>query len=130
MFGNKQMRTEEKIFGELHKKLKKSKNFACEIKGNTETYILDTVNLEFNVTASRLTVKDKTDNVVVDIDCGFDALSEIQSRRFSWFSHFIGAARMRANKDKMHKATAKVQIKAKSKEVDDVLKSLQKIKSL
>lgn len=117
---NKQYREESKLISELVKKIKKSQSLTKEYMENSEIYILDTICIEFEVSKNRLTVKDKSDNVIVEMDCmwGQDALQEA---RFYMFAQLLEIARNTHDK-RLNKAEQfeqyKKEMEAKQKELD------------
>ncbi len=117
---NKQYREESKLISELVKKIKKSKSLTKECRGNSEIYILDTICIEFEIIKSRITVKDKLDNIIVKMDCSW-AQDALQEARFYMFSHLLNIARgthdKRLDKAKQFELSKK-EIAAKQKELD------------
>ena len=117
---NKQYREESKLISELVKKIKKSQSLTKEDRENSEIYILDTIRIEFEVSKTRLTVKDKSDNVIVEMDCMW-AQDALQEARFYMFSHLLEIARnthdKRLNKAKQFEQVKK-EMEAKQKELD------------
>lgn len=117
---NKQYREESKLISELVKKIKKSQSLTKEYRENSETYILDTICIEFEVSKTRLTVKDKSDNVIVEMDCMW-AQDALQEARTNMFSQLLEIARnthdKRLNKAKQFEQYKK-EMEAKQKELD------------
>ena len=134
LFGNKQLRIEEKMIGDLHKKIKKSEGFSVEAEKNKEIYHLDTIDIVFDIVARTLVVTDKSGEVIVDIDCKFDSYSNEQKKRFSLFGALLDAARKRDDKEKLKNGISKVKAVAQSKEQQDGIvaarNARQKLKSL
>ena len=110
---NKQYREESKLISELVKKIKKSQSLTKEYMENSEIYILDVICIEFEVSKARLTVKDKSDNVIVEMDC-MRAQDALQEARFDMFAQLLVIARdthdnkkeMEAKQKELDKATA------------------------
>lgn len=128
---NKQYREESKLISELVKKIKKSQSLTKEYMENSEIYILDTIRIEFEVSKDRLTVKDKSDNVIVEMDC-MRAQDDLQEARFHMFAQLLVIARdthdKRLNKAKQFEQYKK-EMEAKQKELD-IFKARQRLKRL
>lgn len=118
---NKQYREESKLISELVKKIKKSQSLTKEYRKNSETYILDTICIEFELTSkTRLTVKDKSDNVIVEMDCTWaqDALQEARSNLFSQLLEIVRNTHdKRLNKSEQFEQYKK-EMETKQKELD------------
>lgn len=117
---NKQYREESKLISELVKKIKKSQSLTKEYRGNSETYILDTICIEFEVSKNILTVKDKSDNVIVEMDCMW-AQDALQEARFYLFAQLLEITRNTHDK-RLNKAEQfeqyKKKMETKQKELD------------
>ncbi len=121
---NKQYRKESKLFEELQSKIKKSQSIATGYLAQGEFYKLDSIDLYFDVDKYLLTVKDKSGNVIVELNCKFAGAPyndemELANARFHMLSALLDAARKqynkRAEKKKLEQATKKAQAKIAEK---------------
>lgn len=120
---NKQYRQEEKLFRELKSKIKKSQSIATYL-AQSEVYKLDSIDLYFDVDEYLLTVKDKSGNVIVELNCKYAGAPyndemELANARNNMFSALLDAARKQYNKrvekEKLEQATKKAQAKIAEK---------------
>ena len=94
---NKQFRTEEKIFSDLRKKIRKSETIANT--HHNDKYALDSIVIDFDVSTHRLTVSDKkTGSEIITIDCHFDNYDDMQKIRSNWFHNLLMFVREQFNK--------------------------------
>lgn len=142
LFGNKQMRAEEKIFGELSKEIKKSKEFSVKIQDNKEIYNLFALDICFDILKKDLIVTGKTGEKIISLPCDFTP-TDVRQKRFSMFSNLLEEARKRANKEqekankqeKLNQAKGKLDSANKAKaqqqqQLESTVAALKKIKSL
>ncbi len=120
---NKQYRKESKLFDELKSKIKKSQSIATGYLAQGEFYKLDSIDLYFDVEKYLLTVKDKSGNVIVELNCKFAGAPyndemELANARSHMLSALLDTARKqynkRAEKKKLEQATKKIAEKKKA----------------
>ena len=71
LFLNKQKREEAKMFDELTRKVKDSKNIDRVASTYDLIYKLDSINIAFNVGENFLKVQDNAGNFIVNLDCKY-----------------------------------------------------------
>ena len=148
LFGNKQIRTERKVFAELAKKIRKSRSFSVgNTQGNTELYHLDDIDIKFSLNPRILKVSDKSGKSLIYWDCewrgDYADNVEVFRARFHKFSTLLEKARNRKDKeelkavkkDKMKYAALKVamankKITEQQKAEREAVATLKKIRTL
>ena len=89
---NKQYRQESALISDLAKKIKKSKSVVRVYHESTEVYQLDNIDVRLDVKDSVLTVTDKNNQVIIDMDCRYEH-DELQRARFGMFGHLLDVVR-------------------------------------
>ena len=117
---NKQYREEAKLFAELARKVKNSKDIKLKLGQNDSTYKLNTIDITFYSIKNLLKVQDKDGNIIVDLDCKFAGTPsnidmELSNARFSMFCNLLDLTRKTygklKQKEKMEEATRKTNAK-------------------
>lgn len=133
---NKQYRAECKLFDELTRKIRKSKDIKYEIVGNSTICKLDSIDITFHSNKRLLEVKDKKGDVIISLNCQFSGTPyntemELSNARFNMYCHLHETARKRHDvlmqKEKMEAATRKAQAKISEKKKAETEKVLKEV---
>lgn len=133
---NKQYRAECKLFDELARKIRKSKDFKYEIVRNSTICKLDSIDITFHSNKRLLEVKDKKGDVIISLNCQFSGTPyntemELSNARFNMYCHLHETARKRDDvlkqKEKMEAATRKAQAKISAKKKAETEKVLKEV---
>ena len=124
---NKQYRNEQKLISEIYKKIRKSAKMEY-LRGNTEIYKLDSIDVLFDILNYKLSVKDKSGKEIYIMDCKYPEFGdkdELQLARNDWFSALLDFARtlykQRSQKqEKMKQASENAKTKAETKQKEKV----------
>lgn len=120
LFGNKQQKTEEKIFNEIAQKIKKSQILNWNHTEQGEMYALDTIDVYFDVVPSKLTVYDKTGSEIISMDCEYDAWDKNKQFRHTCFSNVLDIARKEFGKRESQQAKNATKLKAAQKKLQAI----------
>lgn len=134
---NKQYRAECKLFDELTRKIRKSKDIKYEIVGNSTICKLDSIDITFHSNKRLLEVKDKKGDVVISLNCQFSGTPyntemELSNARFNMYCHLHHTAGkrhdvLRQMEAATRKAQAKISEKKKAKKKAETEKVLKEV---
>ncbi|MBR3782387.1 MAG: hypothetical protein IKL14_03310 [Alphaproteobacteria bacterium] len=131
LFLNKQKREEAKMFDELIRKVKDSKNIDRVASTYDLIYKLDSINIAFNVGENFLKVQDKAGNFIVNLDCKYGKTGLSKERHYM-FSNLLYMAQKTHDKLKEKEKKEEGTRKAKQdKELTEMVKKgLRTIKGI
>lgn len=133
---NKQYRAECKLFDELARKIRKSKDIKYEIVRNSTICKLDSIDITFHSNKRLLEVKDKKGDVIISLNCQFSGTPyntemELSNARFNMYCHLHHTAGKRHDvlmqKEKMEEATRQAQAKISEKKKAETEKVLKEV---
>ena len=111
--------SEEDLFAELDKKIRKSKWISCEVRATCEIFHLDKINVSFDIRKMYLVVTNKIGFETKMMDCKNDPRSEAQQKKFSLFCELLALARSK-NYAENERRELKQQHDKKSCEVETI----------
>ena len=113
LFLNKQKREEAKMFDELTRKVKDSKNIDRVASTYDLIYKLDSINIAFNVGENFLKVQDKAGNFIVNLDYKYGKTGLSKERHYM-FSNLLYIAQKTHDKLKEKEKKGRGDTKSKA----------------